>query len=1020
MISILQVDGEPAFLELTRAFLEMQGDILVDGAPSALEAIEMLKRHTYDAIVSAYQMPGMDGLRFLSYVRSHYGEVPFILLTGRGREEVAIQALNGGADFYLQKEGGAKEQFADLARKVRMAVERRRRVEDRLSESEASYRALAENVPGPVYRVHLREGRRIQFFNDMIVPLIGYSPEAGWTWTQFMEEHVDPRDRSAVSAAMKEALDLDRPFEIEYRLLRKGGGTVRVLQRGRPIRGSGGLPRYIDGVILETNHAQGIWPDHGRERGMLDLADVLPALVFETDVEGRITYVDGEAQVIERLEREGLMEGLSLFDLVRPEERCRTAERMERILNGDPCEGEVFEFVRRDGTCFPANIHCGAVWENGEVVGTQGLFVDVSALFESKRVHDAVHAISQAAISDMTLEELYRKIHRTLGDLIPLGNFYIADFDEESGEISFPYFVDSKDPNPGRRRKAKGVTEYVLGVGEPLLIGSKEIGTLKAAGEIEVLGTPPAQILAVPLVMEGEIIGLMAAQSYDPQVGFTLEHKEAMCIASGPVALAIQRKKQEMELQRYVGLLRITFDSTNDGVLILDAEGKALAWNERFVRMWGFPETVLRTKEDQRFLDFILEKLEEPEAFAAKVKELCADASLTDFDMLRLKDGRYFERYSQPFLLEDEVAGRIWSYRDVTARTVTEEALNKSERELKYIINSAKDAIFVKDPEGTYSMANEAMATLFHVQPGDMLGRRDADFFDPAAAQANARSDQQVLQGITVEEEVVWNVEGSAHTFSLVKVPLRNSSGKVFGICGIARDTTERRKVEKALKDANESLNLLSSITRHDVLNQLMVIRGYSDLVRTALKDPKLLDYMDKVERATRNIRQQILFTRDFQKLGVAEPKWQLVEEILDKSLTSLEVDRLDISVDLGGLELLADPMLEKVFYNYLDNTLRHGEKVSHVTVSCNRQGDDLLLVYQDDGQGVKPEEKQRIFDRGFGKNTGLGLFLVRLILNVTGIQVREVGEYGKGVRFEMIVPDGAYRFGEWDDAGDQ
>jgi signal transduction histidine kinase len=149
----------------------------------------------------------------------------------------------------------------------------------------------------------------------------------------------------------------------------------------------------------------------------------------------------------------------------------------------------------------------------------------------------------------------------------------------------------------------------------------------------------------------------------------------------------------------------------------------------------------------------------------------------------------------------------------------------------------------------------------------------------------------------------------------------------------------------------------------------------------------------------------------------MAEPRWQSVEDLLDKALTTMEAERMEISVDLGGLELYADPMLEKVFYNLIDNTLRHSEKATRIAVTCNRQGNDLLLVYEDDGNGVSPEDKERIFERGFGKNTGLGLFLVRLILNITKIKVREVGEFGKGVRFEMLVPDGAYRFMEWDDA---
>jgi signal transduction histidine kinase len=136
----------------------------------------------------------------------------------------------------------------------------------------------------------------------------------------------------------------------------------------------------------------------------------------------------------------------------------------------------------------------------------------------------------------------------------------------------------------------------------------------------------------------------------------------------------------------------------------------------------------------------------------------------------------------------------------------------------------------------------------------------------------------------------------------------------------------------------------------------------------------------------------------------------------LDQALSTLETGTLEVSVDLSGLEIFADPMLEKVFYNFIDNTMRHGEQVKKIGVSCRKEKDGLLLLYEDDGVGVAPEDKERIFDRGFGKNTGLGLFLVRAILRVTQITVSETGEQGKGVRFELHVPDGAYRFHEWDE----
>jgi len=1135
MISVLHVDDEPAFLELTRTYLELQGDIIMDGAPSSLEAIEMLKRHSYDVVVSDYQMSGMDGLKLLAYVRNRHGELPFILFTGKGREEVVIQALNQGADFYLQKGGDAKAQFTELAHHIRLAVEKKKRAEaldlaefsvdqaaimtlwsdergriikanteatrqlgystselqsmglgdidpnfdpealawfwneltrnkkltqdsimrrkdgslaparfvanyleingkkysfsygwdisetkkteQALHESEERYRTLVESLPGLVYRVHLRERERIQFFNDT-QSITGYSLEEIGQDLSYMDLLIEGADRPLVQATVEEAVRQGKPFEVDYHLRRKDGEVVFVNERGRPIRGSDGLPLYIDGVILDVSkRKQDEESVRASEHNFRELADLLPALVFECDPQGNIGYINETAMTMVGLGMEDVARGLTIYDLIDERDRPKARSHLADLLEGRSCDGVGFELVHQGGGTFPATIHCALTHRNGAVSGIRGLFVDVSALRQSERMREATLFIAQAAISDTSLEDVFGKIHATLHGLMPLDNFFIALYDEERDELTFPYFQDERDPAPGPRRRGRGITEYVLRTGEPLHLNDAGIEELSRKGEIEIIGTPPVDFLGVPLMLKGKSIGLMAAQSYQPEKVFSSQQFEVLRFVSGQVAMAIERKRQELELQHYVGLLQSTFESTDDGLLIVGRTGQILAFNERFVKMWCIPETIVRTKDDQRMLGFVQGQLVHPEAFIQRVKELYDDPGRTSMDLIEFKDRKFFERYSQPFYLDKDIAGRIWSFRDVTERTWAEEALNKSERELKYIINSAKDAIFVKDPMGRYIMANEAMGKLFHILPSEVQGRRDEDLLDPEVARDNARTDQEVLAGRTMKEEVVWTIDGAPHTFSVIKVPLKDEAERVFGICGIARDTTERKQVEKALKDANESLNLLSSITRHDVLNQLMVIRGYSDLVRASLKDQKLLDYMDKVERATRNIRQQIVFTRDFQMLGVVEPRWQPVEDLLDKSLTTMEAERIDISVDLSGLELYADPMLEKVFYNLLDNTLRHSEKATRISISCRRQGDDLLLVYEDDGMGVAPEEKERIFDRGFGKNTGLGLFLVRLILNVTKIQVKEVGEFGKGARFEMLVPDGAYRFREWDDA---
>jgi CheY-like chemotaxis protein len=152
MISVLYVDDENTLLEVTRVYLERTGDFSVTTCLSAQEALALLKTRSFDAIVSDYQMPVMDGLLFLRSLRDSGDAVPFILFTGKGREQVAIEALNTGADFYLQKGGDPKSQYAELMSKIRQVVQRRQ-AELALAASEEKYRDLVENINDVIFSV---------------------------------------------------------------------------------------------------------------------------------------------------------------------------------------------------------------------------------------------------------------------------------------------------------------------------------------------------------------------------------------------------------------------------------------------------------------------------------------------------------------------------------------------------------------------------------------------------------------------------------------------------------------------------------------------------------------------------------------------------------------------------------------------------------------------------------------------------------------------------------------------------
>lgn len=223
---------------------------------------------------------------------------------------------------------------------------------------------------------------------------------------------------------------------------------------------------------------------------------------------------------------------------------------------------------------------------------------------------------------------------------------------------------------------------------------------------------------------------------------------------------------------------------------------------------------------------------------------------------------------------------------------------------------------------------------------------------------------------------------------------------------------TQLEYSQSAFETANRKLNLLSSITRHDIRNQIMGLMGFLELSREKTTDPELLHYLDREETAAQNIQRQIEFTKNYEDIGVRAPQWQDIGIHFRALQTLIPPGEIAVSVAIVGLEVFADPLLEKVFENLIDNSRRHGERVRHISFSSLQHGpSDFALVYEDDGVGVHEADKERIFEKGFGKNTGLGLFLTREILAITGLTIRETGVYGQGARFEILVPKGKYRF---------
>ncbi|NMB79744.1 MAG: HAMP domain-containing histidine kinase [Methanomicrobiales archaeon] len=226
-----------------------------------------------------------------------------------------------------------------------------------------------------------------------------------------------------------------------------------------------------------------------------------------------------------------------------------------------------------------------------------------------------------------------------------------------------------------------------------------------------------------------------------------------------------------------------------------------------------------------------------------------------------------------------------------------------------------------------------------------------------------------------------------------------------------ADPVAENARLAAKVAFLENKLQLVGSITRHDVLNQLTAIVGYNELLSMIIQDPKQKSFLEKERFAIDKIRRQFQFAKDYQNIAVEPPRWQNIRNLVLRVCEDFDLKGVRVTAETGAAAILADPHLDTVFHHIMENALVHGKTTSEIRISV--QGDEHdggLLVFENDGEGIPAEEKPKIFERGYGNGIGWGLFLSRDLLAATGMTIRETGDPLKGVRFEIILPAGSFR----------
>jgi PAS domain S-box-containing protein len=912
MYTLLYVDDEPTLLEIGKLFLEESGKFSVDIISSAPAALALMDTKTYDAIISDYQMPEMDGIEFLKRVRSSGNTIPFILFTGRGREEVVIQALNEGADFYLQKGGEPVSQFAELAHQVRQAVEHRR--------AEASIRDHER-----------REQDIINFLPDATIAIDTKGRVIAWN--RAIEEMTGiPADR----------------------MLDKGDYAYSLPFYGEP------RPILIDLILSPPDEITEKYANIVREGAMLAAETTLSRL------RGEPRTLWGKASLL--YDKDGKVVG--------------AIESIRDITGRKAAEGDLrkaYDVLEERVNQRTADLYIANLQLQQEIDFRQQTD---SALKESEeRFRTLIEKAPEAIlVFDMDLDR-YVEANAKAEQLFGCNRRQLFD----SGPQQF-YLPDQFDGRPFR--------ETVLEHRKQVMEGAElmfERRIRNACGE--------DRVVEVRLVRLPSSTKRLVRSSY---IDIT------------------ERKRLEAELkereeryrtiveQDYLSILEnmqdVFYRTDGKGDLILvSPSGAALLGYVGTGEMIGRPATDYYANPAQRV------------AFLAALRN---NRSVFNMEItLKRRDGTPVTVSTNSHVYKDASgndAGVEGIFRDITRLKQADEAFRESESWNRSILDAIPDGIIITDPVGVIRRVSPAVQRIFGYGQEELPGKPIVVVLVPEDHERVGADIALMHQGVFTGpgEYRALCADGSTLDIMANAEFIRDAAGDPTGMVFIFHDISGRKQAEEAIRQANRKLTLLSSVTRHDINNLLTLLQGYLRLLEKNRSEPVFNEYFQKAKTTVERISANIRFTREYESIGLRAPLWQDCRALIDMAAKKVTQGKVSVINDLPkGTEVFSDPLVEKVFYNLIDNALRYGEgNLTQIRFFSCKTGDTLIIACEDDGAGISSEDKEHLFERGFGKNTGLGLFLSREILSITGISITETSEPFNGARFDISVPKGSYR----------
>ena len=892
-------------------------------------------------------------------------------------------------------------------------------------QSEEKYRLLAENSYDVIYLMDVSGS--CTYVSPSCLQFSGFTPEE--IVHKSLDKIVSRKSLPVVKRAMKKALDtsksgMNHPIDlIEVEFLKKDGTTRWAEISPQAILNDTGKPIGYLGVSRDISTRR------EAEQALRDSENRFRQLVDSTE-EGIIIHKNGIiidfndriCEIVGYTREE--MKGKDIFSLVAPDYIPVFKERISTPHD------HAFEIMGlKKGTIpFWGEFHGREFIFQNEVMQIVTIW-DTTERHHSESRKNRISQLKGELFVSLPLEEKLKKVTDSLIDifnadfsriwLIKKGDFCNGGCSYASGEKDAMLCHDHS--RCLHLMVSSGRYTHIDGEHSRMPFGVFKVGKIANGEEKEYFTNDVTHDPAISdhswaaslgLVSfggirlesaDGESIGVLGFFSKEP---VDREMVELLKDIGYMTSLVIQTSQAEMILRDSEEQFRRIIENVPFSLAIITNEGKIRYINPMGVQFYGFESDVMAY--DTGIPMFWAD----PDERNRWLSQIQSFGMVSDFEMhILAPNGRelWMSEFGIRIRYQDESC-ILLTQLDITERKLAEQAIRESEEKFISIFQETPDPTIIIGQDMQIIEVNQGFERIFGSDDHQIMGTKlDDTSFINLSSRIKSLDHTDMAKKSAVREEMTFFNQSGAPFIAEVTISSITIQGKPCQIVQI-HDIDEIRRAHDAVAQVNHKLKILSSITRHDILNRVMVTLFYSEELKNAVTDLKQQKQAEAIFISSGEIRDLISFTGQYQDLGAEAPGWQQIDKILKlREITGL-LKGVTLTSDLGPLQIYADLMLEKVIYNLVENSVRHGQNLARIRLTSYEEAGDLIIWYEDDGGGIVKKEKEKAFEKGFGKNTGLGLFLIREILSITGITIIETGEPGVGVRFEIRVPAGKFR----------